>query len=362
MARADAARRPAPPTSLREVTTGWPEWTDPVPVARLREAVRTKPSHAYLVSGPKGIGKAAIARAFAQALCCLRPDPGDPSLPCGQCRSCLTLMRGGHPDVVVMDIASQAVLAEKPSRATTLNIDSIRRLRSEATLLPVAGDRRVFIIDDAETMQEPAQQAMLKILEEPPQSVTLILVSDEIESLLPTVRSRCQEIAVRLLPQHAIATVLTRRGISPPIANEIAALSMGRPGWALAAAADPAMLQARRDEWRDAITWISASPYDRLVTAFRLGEQFGKRPSMVFGMLGTVAAAFRQAMLSAAGKDCRFDVSELSGPLVEMKGTPLAFGQAIEATMRCLTDLEANVRPRLALEAMVLAWPNPGSA
>lgn len=362
MARADGTRRPAVPAGWTGSALGWPDWTDAAPIARLREAVRTRPSHAYLVSGPKGVGKAAIAHGFAQALCCLNPDPTDSSSPCGACRSCVAFARGVHPDIIGIDLVSQAALAEKASRATTLNIDSVRRLRSEAALLPVAGSRRVFIIDDAETMLEPAQQAILKVLEEPPRAVTLILLVDEPERLLPTVRSRCQEVPVRLLSATAIANMLGTRGTDSPTAAEIAALSRGRAEWALAAIADSAVLHARRDEWREAITWITASPYNRLVTAFRLGEQFAKRPATVLNVLGTVAAAFRQAMFFAAGVGGALSNDDLSRPLAELNGTPTEFGTAIAATMRCLADLEANVRPRLALEAMVLAWPNLESA
>ena len=195
--------------------SGWPDWVDPTAIERLQEAIRgERIGHAYLLSGPMGVGKAATARAFAQALCCTNEERADPSSPCGLCRACRNVQRGAHPDVETFSLDTQAMLADKPGRASTLTIDTVRRLRSYGALFPLESDRRILIVDDAETMLEPAQQALLKTLEEPPQGVTLMLLADEPEALLETVRSRCQEVPLRPIPQAAVVESLLRRGIA----------------------------------------------------------------------------------------------------------------------------------------------------
>lgn len=338
---------------------GWPDWGDPQAIRQLQEAMRGgQVAHAYLISGPAGVGKAEFARALAQAICCTATDRDDPAIPCGDCRACRNVLRGAHPDVESIDLATQAALAERPARGMNLGIDAVRRLRASAALLPLEAERRVVIIDDAETMLEPAQQALLKLLEEPPPFVVLILLTDEPEAMLTTVRSRCRPVVVRPMPERTVRESLMRQGVEPELAAEIARLSRGCGAWAHAAATDKKLLQARRDEWERAQSWVAAPPYDRLVTAYRLGEEFGKRRAGAVGVVQAAIQVLRLAMLRAAGagESGDDDLAASGDP-----GTAVAIGRGVSASMQCLRDLDANVRPRLALEAMVLAWPNPES-
>ena len=332
---------------------GWPDWVDQVATRRLREGIQgERIGHAYLLSGPKGVGKAAVARAFAQTLCCTTMERPDRSVPCGSCRACRNVQRGVHPDVETFSLDTQAMLADKPGRGSTLTIDTVRRLRSSGALFPLESDRRILIVDDAETLLEPAQQALLKTLEEPPRGVTLMLLADEPEALLETVRSRCQEVQLRPIPQAAVAQTLLGQGVADRLATEIAMLSRGRAGWALAAVTDKKLLQARRDERASAAGWIAAPRYDQLVTAFTLGDQFSKRRAEVVGVVQAAIELFREEMIAAAQ-------AIENGSEVASDMTPaLSVSRAIVASLQCLSDLDSNVRPRLALEAMVVAWPN----
>jgi DNA polymerase-3 subunit delta' len=333
------------------MASGWPAWADAMVVEHLRDALRSgSVGHAYLLAGPKGVGKGHLSRAFAQALCCGNTHPLDPSAPCGTCRACLNVARGAHPDVERFDLDVQAQLAEKPGRNASLSIDTMRRLRASAALLPLEAPRRILIVDDAETLLEPAQQAMLKVLEEPPPHVTIILLADEGEALLETVRSRCQAIVVRPVASAIIDEALRARGVAADLAQEITRYSRGCPAWAMNAADDRHVLQASRKAWDDAQSWVAAPPYERLVTAFRLGEQFSKRRDEVIGVVQTAIQVMRDEMLAAASTS---DGQDRAGQGVSAS----AWSRAIAATLQCLADLDANVRPRLALEAMVLSWP-----
>jgi DNA polymerase III subunit delta' len=336
---------------------GWPDWIDPAATSRLREAIRgARVGHLYLLSGPKGVGKAAAARAFAQALCCTSEGRADRSDPCGRCRACRNVLRGAHPDVEIFSLDTQEMLADKPGHGSNLTIETVRRLRSSGALFPMESDRRILIIDDAETLLEPAQQALLKTLEEPPQGVTLMLLTDEPEILLETVRSRCQEVPLRPMPQVVVAEALQRRGVADSLAIEVAMLSRGCPGWALAAVADKKFLQARRDERASAARWIASPRYEKLVTAFTFGEQFGKRRAEVIGVLQAAIQLLREDMIAAA--EAAGEAGEKESRSGGVAPTAALFSRAISATLQCLSDLNSNVRPRLALEAMVVAWPN----
>jgi DNA polymerase III subunit delta' len=328
---------------------GWPDWVDPIAARTLRDAARDgKIGHAYLISGPKGVGKAALARAFAQSLSCTNSEEGDRSRPCSSCRACRNVARGVHPDVERFDLETQATLAEKTASLTSLSIDTVRRLRASAALFPLEAGRRIVIVDDAETMLEPAQQALLKTLEEPPPAVTILLLSDDAEVLLETVRSRCQEVRVRPVSESAVERALLERGIDEAGASEIAALSRGAAAWAIAASSDARLVQSRKAERDAALTWLQAGTYDRLVTAFKLGEQFGKRRGEVIGIVLAAVQMLREQMIRAADAESSNAAAEVSA---------LALSRAVAASLRCLADLDANVRPRLALEAMVVQWP-----
>jgi hypothetical protein len=153
-----------------------------------------------------------------------------------------------------------------------------------------------------------------------------------------------------------VAQALQRRGIADSLATEVASLSRGCAGWALAAVADKKLLQARRDERASAARWIASPRYDKLVTAFTLGDQFGKRRAEVVGVVQAAIQLLRDEMIAAA--QATSEAEENQSQFVGVAQPALVFSRAISATLQCLSDLNSNVRPRLALEAMVVAWPN----
>jgi hypothetical protein len=154
-----------------------------------------------------------------------------------------------------------------------------------------------------------------------------------------------------------IERVLIDRQVDPALAGDIAALSRGRPAWAMAAAEDSRLLKSRQEEQSAAVEWLRASPYQRLVTAYRLGEQFTKRRAEVFGLVQAATQILRGEMIESAAGSVPGD--ERPAVFGRDRATADVLGVAVAASLQCLADLDANVRPRLALEAMVMAWPNP---
>lgn len=337
----------------------WPIWGHATHAANLAQAVELgRVRHAYLMAGPEGVGKATLARIFAQSLNCSTPSV--PGVPCGVCLSCRKIERGTHPDVQTFSLATQEILAErKTGKNTTLIIESVRDLCAATALRPLEGCWRVIIVEDAETLQDVAQEALLKTLEEPPRFMVLMLLADDAEILLPTIRSRCQIVDLRPVGHATIVEGLRDLGIADPEADRVAALAAGRPGWAIKAATDPKLVLSKRETINRALAWIEASGYKRLVTAVRLGDTFTKRRVETFADLETLLGVWRDALLLAISVPDYLTNRGFEDRIRELakSWTVVEIHRAVRAVQTCIADLDANVRPRLAMEAMVLQWP-----
>ena len=197
-------------------------------------------SHAYLLVGPTGVGKRALATEMAAALNCRDSDK-----PCHACSSCRRILAEKHPDVHVVE-ASRDERGGDEYVHREIRIEQIRELQHQAALSPFEGRHRVFIVDGADRLRLEAANCLLKTLEEPPEATTLILVSAAPHVLLPTVRSRCLKLTFAPLPLELVATrVQELRQVDAATARLCAALADGSLAGALAL--DPAAL-ARRQE------------------------------------------------------------------------------------------------------------------
>lgn len=156
---------------------------------------RGRISHFYLISGPAGSGKHTLAKLLAAAILCRGRER-----PCGQCDSCRKAFDGNHPDLITID---------DPDKKT-VPVELIRQARSDIYIQPNEADHKIYLFPRAQDMGLPGQNALLKVLEEPPPYGVFILLTDNPEKLLPTVRSRCTELALRSLPRDTLQSVLAR--------------------------------------------------------------------------------------------------------------------------------------------------------
>ena len=169
----------------------------------LAAAVAEDPAHAYLLHGPAGVGKRATALAFASELL-----GGDPRVE-----------RRSHPDLYVLEPLGDQI-----------RIDDVRALHRDLHMRPYEADRRVYLIFDAQLLNDDAADALLKDLEEPPPYAVIVLVADELGPLPPTILSRCQLVPFRRLPERSVRAYLAEHApeLSENEARALARASGGR--------------------------------------------------------------------------------------------------------------------------------------
>lgn len=184
-------------------------------VEHLQNAIKlNKSSHAYIFSGEAGMGKKMIARVFAMTLQC---EEGGTE-PCMQCKSCKQSLSMNQPDI-------KWVRHEKPS---SISVEEIReQINSDIQIKPYSSPRKIYIVDEAEKMTQAAQNALLKTIEEPPAYGVIILLTTNTSMLLPTIQSRCVELAMKAVPKDDIKRHLIYEEKIPEAQAEMAAVFAG---------------------------------------------------------------------------------------------------------------------------------------
>jgi DNA polymerase-3 subunit delta' len=175
------------------------------------------PGHAYAFCGQRGIGRKTLARAFASHWICEKNQMN----PCGVCRSCTTFAAGTHPDVY-------SVFPDKDK----IQIDAIREMQQHLSINPIYG-RKLYMIHEADLMNEAAQNCLLKTLEEPPPKTLLIMTAVSFEKLLPTIRSRTVKLALERYNHADLKEILSKNKMSGHSSDFLLSFSQGVPGRAM---------------------------------------------------------------------------------------------------------------------------------
>ncbi len=322
-------------------------WTVPADqdaIALLDRSVKQgRLAHAWLLTGPQGVGGMALAREFAKALLC----ESEQERPCVDCRHCRRIESGNHADVLVIS----------PTSAGSIGIEAARDLQAAANLQPYEAKGRVIIIDDADTLTREAANALLKVLEEPHPNVTLILVTANDEALLDTIRSRCQIVPLRPIPFDQVAEALRQNGADDDDANRLAKLSGGRLEFALSLLADAAPLEARRAALDEIIALRNEPVADRLKRAGKMAEDFYADRQRLLTRLEAWASIWRDALIVAAGSPEDITDPQTLDNIRQIDATLHQSQSALMNTLFTIQALRQNANARLTLESHLLTLP-----
>jgi DNA polymerase III subunit delta' len=352
-------------------------------------------THAWLFTGPAGSGRSVAARAFAAALQCERGG-------CGECQACHTTLIGTHPDV-------RFVVPE----GLTIGVNEMRALVLRAQTAPSDGRWQVLLVEDADRLTEQAGNALLKAVEEPPERTVFLLCapSTHPDDVSVTIRSRCRLVTLRQPSAEAVASVLVDRdGVDPERAAWAAAAAQGHVGRARRLANDPqarsrrdavlgvprrlsgigacfdaasALIEAAEAEAAAAVAELDAAERAELETALGAGGTGKGAAGAVRGAAGILRDlerrqksratrmqrdALDRALVDLAGfyrdtltKRLVAPVSPIHVDADEVSSTAATKWSAesvlrrLEAVLACREAIELNVKPRIAVEAMMLA-------
>ena len=180
-----------------------------------RAILSNRASHSYMFLGTEGIGKKLIAQEFAKAILCLDSEKTQSGSYCNKCKSCIEFSSSNNPDYIYIE-----------PEETKIKIDQIRTMQMKVAEKPIISENKVYIINDADTMTNEAQNCLLKTLEEPPEYVTIILIGKNEENFLTTIKSRCTKVNFEKISNEDLRKYLVQNNIEN-ISDELLEMADG---------------------------------------------------------------------------------------------------------------------------------------
>lgn len=309
------------------------------------QAIRGVTRHAYLITGPQGVGRRTMAIRLAQTLNCLHSlSPGEA---CFKCHTCVRIERMQHPDLAVV---------RSDQEGGTIKVAQIRELQHILSLSPYEAPYRVALLLSFENASHSAANALLKTLEEPPPKVVLIISAESGERLLPTIVSRCEVLRLRPLAFDVVSRGLQAQWNLPrEQAILLAHISGGRPGYALRLHRDPNRMELR-NKWLDEHSYmLSASRLER----FTYAESIAKDKETLRNIFNVWLSLWRDILILISGSsppiinlDRKEEIEKLASNL-DLETS----SHKVSTLERTLELLDRNVNARLATEALLLDLP-----
>ena len=307
--------------------------------------LRGSVSHAYIINGEKGSGKEMLARTYAAALQCEHPVvTGGRREPCGECRSCLQVMSGNQPDIIVWP-------RKKPPKYSVR--DDIRPFLPDVQIRPYQSPWKIYLFEDADQLGPASQNALLKTLEEPPSYALFLLLANGTDNFLPTVLSRCITLQMRQVPEQTTAAYLMgKKGIDENRALLCARFSRGNIGRALdlAGSTEFAALLEESTGLLAALPDMDASRIAAASVRFGTAESAGDFLELVLTWYRDVlvfksTAGRGNIIFSDAPSSIKRAADRLDYPGLQ---------RIMEAVQTAQVRIKSNVNAAMALESMLL--------
>ena len=301
-----------------------------------------KVSHAYIINGPTGSGKTMLANYIATLLQC---EEGGTE-PCGQCHSCKQAANDNQPDILWV----------RHEKANSIGVDDIRtQIVEDVDIKPYSSRYKIYIIDEAEKMTIQAQNALLKTLEEPPEYVVILILTNNAAGFLPTILSRCVTLKVKPTPPAAIKSYLMNdHGISEGRANTAVAFAYGNIGKALRFA-ESDNFNELKNEMISVITYIQNMDAAEVMAAVKRAEVYKLE---VYDYLDMMIAWFRDVLLYKASQDSSGLIFKDNLSAIKEQAIHASYagiGQIVTDIEKAKTRLRANVSFGLTIELLYLS-------
>ena len=308
--------------------------------------------HALLLTGPVHVGKMSLALDISKLTICQKPK----SAPCNTCHACTRIISGRHTDV---HIVSREDNNTSTSLKKEIGIQQIREVQKYASLGPYEANRRTIIIDGAEFLSEEAANSLLKLLEEPPPGILLVLLCSWENGLLPTLKSRCQRLELKQVGRQRIIEELLEHGADLDHANLLSRLAHGCPGWALNTLEDPSLLDQRKAYLYQFDKVLGSNLVERFDYASTLSSMFFRDKDTVVEILNLWLSCWRDILLIISDADDFVDNIDILDQLNTLgcRYDKTQVISSIHSVYDTLVALEDNANPRLALEVMMANMP-----
>lgn len=299
-------------------------------------------SHAYIIYGEKGSGKKTITDAIAQTIQCENKDGGTDA--CEICKSCMQAKSHNHPDI-------KYITHEKAS----ISVENIReQLNNDISIKPYSSKYKIYIIPDANKMTEQAQNALLKTIEEPPAYAVIILITDNIEGLLPTIQSRCVTLNLKPLNNNEIAGYLTTHlKLEPERAQIAAGFCQGNMGKAIRFASSEDF-QEMKEEVLSLLKSLDIMDIPEIINTIK---NFSQNKNNINDYLDLMLLWYRDVLMFKVTKDTNILLYQGEYKAISKQASTRGYEdieKIIKAIDKAKKRLDANVNFEVVLELMVL--------
>jgi hypothetical protein len=341
-------------------------------------ALRNRLQRTLLIHGPAGADKTAFVDDLLALLLCTAPDPA--ARPCNACRGCRDARARTHPDLV---IGSPAGWRDDRSGTGSI-VAAARRWLAECAGAPIAGERRVVVVEEVDQANEQIQNALLKALEEPTGRHMFILVADEASRVLPTIRSRAQSLRIGAVPRtELVSWLMDSHRLPADQADALARISEGLSATAAEFVEKPERVTWRRHTQHELLDLLTRGPADRFASVRDLldeaariykqpapdtddaGDDGGRRAATAFQRLGALRIVdawiglARDLLVTIAGRPAMAPSAmlELDVAGAATRIDPAQMARFISLLERMRDGLRQSAAPQLVMQVAMLSWP-----